>query len=204
MTSDHSGGGRPAPESWDQWQYPGLDEPELLTRTELLATLDRLGLSVTERQLRFWEAEGVLPAPVRRRRAGATRALYPVWCVNLVFALRHFQERGYALNELPERMRLAARYFSYAEEAYGHPTEQRWRAEPPPIFPFESQSEDWFDYKLRPALTQLLTPYAESFLKFEGSRFVRADLILVDEHGKALKFSIPLPTTPHPPTPEGP
>ncbi len=173
----------------------------MLTRTTLLANLERLGLTdIDERKLRFWETEDVLPRPVRQRHAGATRAVYPIWYVNLVFALRHFQERGYELKQLRNRMRLLARYYSYAEETYAPPAndiDERWRTEEPPILPFRNHPErsDWdrrFDFIIKRTLLDLITPHAgPSFDR--ATRLVCAELTLIDEEGERVTFSTPIP-----------
>jgi DNA-binding transcriptional MerR regulator len=102
-------------ETWLDWVPASEPDTPVLTRGELLASLERLGPQVSERQLRFWEAEGVLPGPVRRRHNGATRALYPAWMPLLVCDLRICQLRGYSLCQLPSIMRARAQIFTDAE-----------------------------------------------------------------------------------------
>ncbi len=108
MTSDHSGGGRPARETWEQWQAPNASAPELLTRDELLKVLNEFGFDVSTSDLRFWEYRGVLPPPVRRKHAGAVRAVYPHWYPALVYLLRTMQNFGWKLEELAPLMRQQA------------------------------------------------------------------------------------------------
>ena len=74
-------------ETWLAWLPPGSPEPPLITRGELLATLARRGLAVTAQQLRSWETAGALPAAIRRRRHGATHAVYPAWHAEVVGAV---------------------------------------------------------------------------------------------------------------------
>ncbi len=104
------GGKKPKRQTWRDWT-PGLLEPEeLITRDQVLATLERLGLrDISERTLRYWEDHGVLPAPIQRRHLGKTRALYPWWMVDLVWRLKRYQDKDFALAELPEPMRAEAR-----------------------------------------------------------------------------------------------
>ncbi len=102
-------------DDWRRWQADGwlpADAPApepLITRDQLLATLERLGLEVNPRTLRYWEHEGVLPAPIRRGRRGVTRALYPWWTVDLIWRLKPYRDKGLTLAELPDIMRAEAR-----------------------------------------------------------------------------------------------
>ncbi len=60
----------------------------LLTRAELLTELRRLGYGMTDRQLRDWVTDGILPRPERRLPPGATdgiaRAVYPEWMIGVI------------------------------------------------------------------------------------------------------------------------
>lgn len=71
-----------------------------MTRTELLAEVNRVGASVTERTLTFWEKEGILPRPIRRWHDGAPRALYPPSRVQDVLAVRRLQWQGWSLRAI--------------------------------------------------------------------------------------------------------
>ncbi len=75
-------------QTWLQWLPEGVPPPsddELIDRDELLRRVkEEDGQDIPPRTLRFWEALGIVPGPVRKWHAGATRALYPWWCVNVV------------------------------------------------------------------------------------------------------------------------
>ena len=102
-------------ETWLAWLPPGHPEPPLITRGELLATLARRGLVVTERQLRAWETAGALPAPLWRRLDRAPRPLYPVWYAEVVEALPRSRTSRGSLAQL--RPRLRARFEQAAQQA---------------------------------------------------------------------------------------
>lgn len=181
-------------ETWQQWQAPGVIEPPLVTREELLNTLDRLGLNdINERALRFWETKGVIPTPVRRRFNGATRALYPLWMVNLVFSLRHLQSRGFALDALPLQMRVLGWAFSRAEgvlaDVHDH---DQWRTWALPAFPWKGLVNVEMEHAYDAALTDLLRRYADDTEPIEGLRYVRAEIVLVDKYGARKSFTLPL------------
>ena len=81
---------KPKRETWRDWMPEGFPQPsdeELVTRSELLDRLrsdPQRTIDITERTLRLWESEGILPGPIRQRHKGATRALYPPWYATLV------------------------------------------------------------------------------------------------------------------------
>lgn len=63
--------------TWRDFIPDYLPPPRLITRAELLSNLAASGRGVTERTLRFWEAEGVLPRPARQSHEGVVQAVYP-------------------------------------------------------------------------------------------------------------------------------
>src|SRR5215210_5828485 len=92
-------------ETWRDWLPPGHPEPSLITRGELLATLARRGLVVTERKLRAWEADGALPAPLWRRLDRAPCPLYPAWYAEVVEAMPRSRTSRGSLAQLRPQMR---------------------------------------------------------------------------------------------------
>ncbi len=106
----HTGEGKR--ETWEAWQAPGAPPPRLLTRAELLALAERVGLAVDERTLRYWESLGLLPGPVRRRHQGATRAIYPAWQLPLIFLVRLSQAMGETLDQIAPHLRAEAQHLS--------------------------------------------------------------------------------------------
>lgn len=186
-----------AKETWEQWKAPDAPDPPLLTRTELLAAVERLGLEADERDLRYWESIGVLPGPVRRHHHGATRALYPVWMVDLIFAVRYMQQRGYSLKQLPERMKTYARLHASVLGLFGgnpdvgpdHP----FRAAPPVMYPF---SRPHFTSERRARLWSALDWLIQRYRRQEGREIVRIDVVLIDDQGRQIPYRVgrPLPS----------
>ncbi len=122
-------------DTWRAWVKPAPDAPDppLLTRAELLATVERLGVQppVDARTLRYWEAEGLLPRPTLAYHAGATRTRYPWWVADLIIQIRRYQDRGFGNTEIRRRIRAEARCL--ALDAWPRP-------EPPP-----GRAPDWRD-----------------------------------------------------------
>ena len=52
-------------QTWRDWWPVGVDEPELITRAELLKRLADEGVTVAERELRHWGNKRALPPPIR-------------------------------------------------------------------------------------------------------------------------------------------
>jgi len=192
------------------WFAPGAPEPFLLTRDEVLARVAALHLDATERDLRFWEAEGILPRPVRRRHAGATRALYPAWFVDLIYKLRDLQLAGLSLKELPSRLQAEARRLSLVplvgppdddarklppsllrsmlESEFGQLVRQWVIASLPPpqaAFPNPKHPPIVSDASLE-TLSDVVTVIAQVYSEYAGIEIERGELRLTDKHGRQL------------------
>ncbi len=76
---------------------PDMPDQQLVTREQLLATLEQAGYPVTERSLRYWEAQGVVPRPVNQWHDGATRSVYPEWFDLIVHAVDQRRKQGESL-----------------------------------------------------------------------------------------------------------
>jgi DNA-binding transcriptional MerR regulator len=97
---------KPVKETWRDWQAQTAAEPAvLLTRGELLERLAKAELSVTERDLLYWQAEGIIPYPVHRNVGRARYAYYPEWVTDLIRALRKLQAQGWKLEHIRKRLR---------------------------------------------------------------------------------------------------
>ncbi len=88
-----------ARETWRDWCAPGAPgtpgkaDPELLTRDELLETVERWGVKrVQGSTLRYWEGIGLLPRATIAGPPGKQRALYPWWAADLAALVRHYQD----------------------------------------------------------------------------------------------------------------
>ncbi len=205
--------------TWRDWA-PGAPEPQLLTRDELLAAAERLHIAADERSLRYWESPGVgvLPGPIQRRHRGKTRALYPHWMVDLIYRLHRYRDAGYALKELPERMRAEARRLAQAPPVWrfipGEGARSPFEAfladayanlqEPPreptghPFTPVEPTPT------LLGRLTSAAGVLAAVLRDTDGITIARAELRLTDSHGKTIDIPIPLPDPAADPAESGP
>ncbi len=96
---------KPKQQTWLDLLPQGTPEPLLITRDELIGALRERGVDVNEVTLVYWEREGILPRPIRRRHAGAPRALYPVYAINAVEHLRQLQDAGRTLDQIAPLMR---------------------------------------------------------------------------------------------------
>ncbi len=96
-------------ELWSDW-LPGEPSPDaqLLTLPDLLQRLRDQGVKIHPHDIRHWQAEGVLPYPVKRWHNAATRAFYPEEAVDVIRYLRQLQAEGYSLAESRWRLRMAA------------------------------------------------------------------------------------------------
>ena len=112
----------PAPESWRDWLPEGAPAPEVITRAELLATAERLGIDVDERTLRYWESRDILPRPEYDRiRFGGELTWYPRWWVQLLWHLRQYQDEGYKLAQLPPLLKAQAHRLAFPLDALYQP-----------------------------------------------------------------------------------
>jgi len=96
-------------ETWRDW-VPNAPEPDhLFTRDDVIALATREGTEVTVSDLRYWEALGITPRPIRRQHNGAVRALYPIWVVFLLHQVRTLQREGHNLRRIKHEIRAFAR-----------------------------------------------------------------------------------------------
>lgn len=117
--------------SWRDWTPDGYPEPaddELITREQLVEELNRANVKMTARNLRHWEALGILPGPIRRRHDGATRALYAPWVVRLGMIAAAAKTFGSSPEKLGREMRgVAATVIVQAELRKQVATDERIR-----------------------------------------------------------------------------
>jgi hypothetical protein len=102
----------PVVETWRDWLPKDEPDPagdQLLTRQELIARLAESGVDVSMPNLRKWEYLGITPGPVRRRREGSARAVYPIWMIPLLALVRKMQAEGRSLAEIRDRLQAEAR-----------------------------------------------------------------------------------------------
>lgn len=128
---------RPTKATWEQWVREGAPAPvpeDLVTRDELIDLLREFGDQMTTNELRYWEAKGALPRPVRRSHTGTVRALYPMWVIDLVPRVRDLRAQGVPLPEIGEQLR---RQFAQEKTARRATLEDRlyWTAPATTIHP---------------------------------------------------------------------
>lgn len=109
---------KPARQTWREWVSGANSDPEyppLLTRREVLATAEQLGVTppVDERTLRYWEAEGIVPRPTLDYTSRGERAKYPWWMPDLLWHVRRYQHMGMSTQQLRARIPAEARLLSY-------------------------------------------------------------------------------------------
>jgi DNA-binding transcriptional MerR regulator len=80
-------------------------EVTVLTRSEVIEQARALGAPITERNLRHWEAAGVIPRPVRRRYRGATRATYPPETLKAILKAFELRRQGASIPEVRSQTR---------------------------------------------------------------------------------------------------
>lgn len=113
----------PQRETWKQWLPPDVGMPEVISRAELLLELAERGIEFSERTLRYWELQGVLPRAERRAYEGLARAVYPAWMAEVIAGVAPHR----ALLPLPRIGALARLIFI----DYAHQREEE-RARPVP------------------------------------------------------------------------
>jgi hypothetical protein len=204
--------------TWRDWMPPGAPEPKLLTRKELLATAERLGVRVPERTLLYWEGKRILPgphldhAPRRDGGPGAPFGLYPHWWVDLLFQLRRYQDEGVPLDELPPRLEAAARRLanpidppSSLDEPmslYNHLAWAFWRP-PTPIEPIGPPIEPPFlPDDVRRSLEWTLGNLAGFYRDIYGIEATRAEIRFLGPQGQVAALDLPLSAPEAPPSPE--
>jgi len=85
-------------ETWTDW-FP--DSEPRLTFHELDDHIRSMGLDpVAPSAMRFWQKQGLVPYPVRRRRDNAQYALYPSVALAVVERIRNLQRAGLSLEQI--------------------------------------------------------------------------------------------------------
>ncbi len=84
-------------ETWGDW-FPN-DEPRLSV-DDLLRIANDMGLDLDLSTLRFWQTEGILPYPNRRRIGTGTYAVYPGVALAVIERIRAMQKSGLTLKEI--------------------------------------------------------------------------------------------------------
>lgn len=181
-------------ETWRDWCAPngfgasGRPDPRLITREELIATLEHWGVKtarghpVEERTLRHWAKEVLIPNAEAQGEAGYQRALYPWWLADLIKQLRHYQDGGME----PDRLRTWIR-----GDAHRLSRMPDWRvpeaaqlASVTPLAPVLLPRE--YSPELIPPLARMMHRHSTE----RGVQFVRAEIHLVTTGGEALVYTV--------------
>src|SRR4051794_28007971 len=104
--------------TWRDYLPPLVSSPPLITRAELLAQVPQWSADVSERTLRFWETEGVLPRAVRQKHQGVVQAVYPSWFVLVVAAVYHHRQHGWSLPAIAAKMPSIVQSFAFMQWAF--------------------------------------------------------------------------------------
>jgi DNA-binding transcriptional MerR regulator len=78
-------------------------EPDLVTKSELLAEIRELGYSLSDRQLTFYVSEGLIPRSVR---VGSRAGAYPAIVVELMAWILQARDEGVSIESLRELLPL--------------------------------------------------------------------------------------------------
>ena len=196
-------------ETWRDWQDKRAPEPPLLTRTEVLALLERWNIEpkVEERTLRYWEKEGLIPRPTREHRSGVTRTWYPSWVPDLIAVLRRRQRYKVKLATLRDELRAVARQLSteprehpFTPREGGDGAFQRYLAERaphlldgpryPPLQPLDPPTlPSWGEYFVLKATDLVIR---DQYQRHDFAT-TRIEVRLLDATGKARTYVVPLP-----------
>jgi len=108
-------------ETWEDWKPPEAPEPKvLLDREELLARLNDLHIEASERDLKFWQGQGLIPRGTKKRVGRSTLAYYPRATLALIILLRDLQGLGLPLRDIrPYLKNHAAHAFQIAHDTEG-------------------------------------------------------------------------------------
>jgi DNA-binding transcriptional MerR regulator len=85
-------------QTWTDW-FP--DSEPRLTFHELDDHIRSMGLDpVAPSAMRFWQKQGLVPYPVRRRRGNTQYALYPSVALAVIERIRNLQRAGLSLEQI--------------------------------------------------------------------------------------------------------
>jgi hypothetical protein len=111
---------------WTEWWPSGAEIPpdnSLFTAADIIGQLAGRGINVDSDDLQFWAFAGALPGPIRRRRDGATRGLYPDVFVQAVQELHRLQGEGVSLDDA--RWQIRSHFQKKALED-SNPSDEAW------------------------------------------------------------------------------
>lgn len=159
-------------ETWGDWVVPGYESGPLLTRDELANYMAGVGFKVSPDDLRYWEAEGVIPRSVKKWHNGATRAVYPIWMRSIIVFVRTSQENGDSL------------------EVIGQHVRERFRKNPEYQIRSSADQSDQFIYQIPDGMNHILSQLAQAqiaefFQKHSPEEVAYVDIKIVRKNGKS-------------------
>ena len=163
-------------DDWRQWLPEGVPEPSTITRAELLVEVQRWGVAVSERELRYWESLGALPHPVRKFQNGATHATYPLWYDEIVTEAVVLRGQGLDWSAIGQRLR--GTFADIASRAI----HARWK----PDFRSPSLTPDVFI-----AIQRFMAEMNRG--RNEDEKIMSADLVLITRSVQRIEFDILAP-----------
>ena len=89
--------------AWPGWYPRDVELPtddELIGRDEMLTRLRQHNVDISARTLGRWEAQGMVPRPIRKRHEGATRAVYPAWVASFAVLVHVSLQRGESVDHV--------------------------------------------------------------------------------------------------------
>ncbi len=178
-----------------RWDISG--PPYRYTREELLDILKTAGYELSDRQLRSWAAQGLIPRPERRLPPGATdgvaRAIYPKYTLAVLLSLLQHARDGATIGELKA---LAPKY----EDLFrSQPEDEPSSISNPPIVHISAsrgriaQPLTW--KRGNRALERAITSYAEQYEKRRGVALTEAVLTLRTADGEEVNITFRPPQT---------
>lgn len=192
---------QPKREDWRAWCAPhapgtrrltdgsAVPDPEMQTREELIARLERWGVpGVNERNLRHWEGESLLPRATIEGPPGKQRAMYPWWSAELVALLRQEQSDGYPTGQIIDRMRYEAHRLSRMASRRGLRDDTGPMSPIPTLMgarPLPSGAEN-VTGPFVPALLDLIDIHREVL----GINVAALDIVMTTEHGGQIVYNV--------------
>ena len=194
-------------ETWREW-VPDAADQVLITRAELLAKAERLGLKLDYSTLRYWEAEGVVPSPVRTKNG--LPGQYAWWIIDLVYQVRRMQDDGLALDSIRDRVRyhatFLARHLAYSA-TFGGPIPQVFYDSAKKFILDDHRPMDLVEPQERlvlqllraaPQLPAAVYAVAELYGKRVAKEIARVSLLVETSDGTAIAIPIPYPPLSNP------
>jgi len=192
---------KPRQVTWVDWSNPDAEQPtDLMTRDELVQALNREGVQVTVRDLAFWQSNGAIPYPLKRRIQGVTQGYYPPWFAELIRELRRLQEDGRKLSEIRPALHALAQNLSRQRHVSAHDQGRMTSTEHAHIQATTGHlslkglsaavSSGSGTLSVSPSVFEpLATAIARAYRERYGTQITEVQIRLIDERGNPMDFS---------------